>query len=90
MLPRGWDFLAGRAEQLAEDWQNFAQKIVEEYPGKTIVAVTSNGIARFSKAILPAGAVPEGSLKLATGAFGIYEYTDGVWSSTQWNVRPQL
>ena len=86
----GWDFLAGRAEQLAEDWQNFAQKIVEEYPGKTIVAVTSNGIARFSKAILPAGAVPEGSLKLATGAFGIYEYTDGVWSSTQWNVRPQL
>ena len=90
VLPRGWDFLAGRAEQLAEDWQNFAQKIVEEYPGKTIVAVTSNGIARFSKAILPAGAVPEGSLKLATGAFGIYESTDGVWSSTQWNVRPQL
>lgn len=90
ILPRGWDFLAGRAEQLEEDWKSFARKLVEEYPGKTIVAVTSNGIARFSKAILPAGAVPEGSLKLATGAFGIYEYADGCWCSTQWNVRPQL
>ena len=90
ILPAAWHFLAGRAGELEIQWQEFAQKILAEYAGKTVVAVTSNGIARFSKAILPAGNLPEGSLKLATGAFGVYEFTDGNWSSSHWNVRPQL
>ncbi len=90
VLPRGWYFLAEKAGELEAQWQEFAEKIIAEFPGKTVVAVTSNGIARFSKAILPAGTALEGSLKLATGAFGVYEYENGCWRSTQWNVRPQL
>ena len=90
VLPRGWYFLAEKAGELEAQWQEFAEKIIAEFPGKTVVAVTSNGIARFSKAILPAGTTLEGSLKLATGAFGVYEYENGCWRSTQWNVRPQL
>ncbi len=90
VLPKGWYFLADRAAELEKQWQDFAEKVLTEYAGKTVVAVTSNGIARFSKAILPEGSAPEGSLKLATGAFGVYEYQDGQWQSTLWNIRPQL
>lgn len=90
VLPEAWYFLSDRVELLEKQWQEFAAMVLEKYAGKTVVAVTSNGIARFSKAILPAGNLPEGSLKLATGAFGVYEFSDGKWQSTQWNVRPQL
>ncbi len=90
VLPQAWYFLAAKADMLETQWKEFADKVLEQYRGRTVVAVTSNGIARFSKAILPAGNVPEGSLKLATGAFGVYEYCDGKWQSTLWNVRPQL
>ena len=90
VLPRGWYFLADRVAQLEKDWLEFAEMVATEYAGKTVVAVTSNGIARFSKVILPPGDSPEGSLKLATGAFGVYELIDDLWQSTQWNVRPQL
>ena len=90
VLPKGWHFLAGRAAELESQWQEFADMVLAQYAGKTVVAVTSNGIARFSKVILPAGNAPEGSLKLATGAFGIYEFSEGSWQSTSWNVRPQL
>jgi probable phosphoglycerate mutase len=90
ILPRGWDFLAGRAEKLEQDWQDFAGMLLDKYAGKTVVAVTSNGIARFSKAILPPGKLPEGSLKLATGAFGVYEFDGNEWQCVQWNVRAQL
>lgn len=90
VLPQAWYFLADRAGELETQWCDFAALILEKYAGKTIVAVTSNGIARFSKAILPAGEALDGSLKLATGAFGVYEFSDGAWHSTRWNVRPQL
>ena len=90
VLPAAWHFLAARAGELESQWKEFADKVLAEYSGKTVIAVTSNGIARFSKAILPEGNLPEGSLKLATGAFGIYEFKDGAWGSTSWNVRPRL
>ncbi len=90
ILPKAWYFLAEKAGELEKQWQAFAGKVLAEYAGKTVVAVTSNGIARFSKAILPEGNLPEASLKLATGAYGVYEYCNGQWQSTLWNIRPQL
>lgn len=90
VLPKAWYFLQDRAEKLEIQWQEFAQTVLQKFAGKTVVAVTSNGIARFSKAILQDGECLEGSLKLATGAFGVYEYSNGAWRSTRWNVRPQL
>ncbi|MBQ4328523.1 MAG: histidine phosphatase family protein [Lentisphaeria bacterium] len=90
VLPKAWYFLAERAGELEKQWQDFAAVVLEKYHGKTVVAVTSNGIARFSKAILPEGVNLDGSLKLATGAFGIYEYNGRHWESTQWNLRPQV
>ena len=90
VLPAGWDFLCGRAAGLERDWADFGRQVVEKYPGQCTVAVTSNGIARFSKVLLPAGEELAGSLKLATGAFGVYEYVDGAWRCAKWNVRPEL
>lgn len=89
VLPAAWAHLQQKAAMLNAQWQEFATLVAGDFAGKTVVAVTSNGIARFSKAILPAGsAIPE-NLKLATGAFGVYTF-DGVWALEQWNVRPQI
>ena len=91
VLPRAWEHLAPRAVQLSEDWANFGERMITEFAGKTVVAVTSNGIARFSKVLLPDGGEELGGhLKLATGAYGIYVYENGKWRSEQWNVRPEL
>lgn len=90
VLPDGWDFLADRVAELESDWTAFAADITANYAGKTVVAVTSNGIARFSKVLLPSGEVLDGSLKLATGAYGVYEYDGSNWRCAAWNVRPEL
>lgn len=87
-LPKAWQHLESKAAALNSQWQEFAAKVAADFAGKTVVAVTSNGIARFSKAILPETSdIPE-NLKLATGAFGVYTYENGSWQCTQWNVRP--
>ena len=90
VLPQAWQHLAPRAEQLEQDWAEFGKRVAEEFAGKTVVAVTSNGIARFSKVLLDGSDALGGNLKLATGAYGIYVYENGVWRSEKWNVRPEL
>jgi probable phosphoglycerate mutase len=83
--------LAVRTAQLEKDWAEFGEKVKTEFSGKTVVAVTSNGIARFSKVLLDdGGASLGGNLKLATGAFGVYEFDGNEWQCVQWNVRAQL
>ncbi len=90
VLPRAWKHLEPRAAQLEQDWAEFGKKIASDFAGKTVVAVTSNGIARFSKVLLDGDEALGGNLKLATGAYGIYIYENGVWRSEKWNVRPEL
>jgi len=90
VLPRAWEHLAPRAAQLEKDWAEFGKKIASDFAGKTVVAVTSNGIARFSKVLLDGDEALGGNLKLATGAYGIYIYENGAWRSEKWNVRPEL
>ncbi len=90
VLPQAWQHLAPRAAQLEQDWAEFGKKIASEFAGKTVVAVTSNGIARFSKVLLKGDEALGGNLKLATGAYGIYVYENGAWRSEKWNVRPEL
>ena len=90
VLPQAWQHLAPRAAQLEQDWAEFGKKIASEFAGKTVVAVTSNGIARFSKVLLKGDEALGGNLKLATGAYGIYVYENGAWCSEKWNVRPEL
>lgn len=86
-LPLGWAFLQERVDRLGDDWRSFAARIVVEHSGETVVATTSNGIARFATAILPPDApIPE-KLKLATGAFGVFVWNGESWRLDAWNVR---
>ena len=86
-LPLGWAFLQERVDRLGDDWRSFAARVVVEHSGETVVATTSNGIARFATALLPPGApIPE-KLKLATGAFGVFVWNGESWRLDAWNVR---
>lgn len=86
-LPLGWTFLQERVDRLGADWRSFAARVVVEHSGETVVATTSNGIARFATAILPPDApIPE-KLKLATGAFGVFVWNGETWRLDAWNVR---
>ena len=89
VLPEGWDFLAERIAGLPAQWREFAARVAAEFSGENVVAVTSNGIARFSPAILPEKSGVSGSLKLATGAFGVYEFDGAQWTCSDWNIRPE-
>lgn len=86
-LPRGWAFLRNRVDRLGDDWRAFAARVVERRPGETVVATTSNGIARFATAILPSGTPLPEKLKLATGAFGVFVWNGESWRLDAWNVR---
>lgn len=86
-LPLGWAFLQERVDRLGDDWRAFAARVVERHSDETVVATTSNGIARFATALLPPGApIPE-KLKLATGAFGVFVWNGENWRLDAWNVR---
>jgi len=84
--PRGWSFLSSRVKTLLCDWRAFADNLARNYQDETVVAVTSNGIARFALDVLPEGAQKPEQCKLSTGAFAVFEY-DGVrWTLKEWNV----
>lgn len=89
VMPKGWRHLQDVPRMLEEAWSQFGIMVAEKFSGKTVIAVTSNGIARFSRVLLPGGGSElEGNLKLSTGAYGVYESVDGKWCCRQWNVRP--
>ncbi len=69
-------------------WQEFFASVSKKYSGKTLLVVTSNGIARFAlKALADRGA--GASLKLKTAAYGVFDLTEeGHPLMLSWNVRP--
>lgn len=86
MVPPGW---LADPEALTSGWTTFGDRIVKNYPGCTILAVTSNGVARF--ALQLAENAPEtGNKKLATGALGILQHDGQSWQIKEWNIRPPL
>ncbi|MEE2878620.1 MAG: histidine phosphatase family protein [Pseudomonadota bacterium] len=83
--PPGWKV---DPDALIQDWKNFFAEVGAFTSETNVLAVTSNGIARF--ALLAAGADGEGhSLKLKTGAYGILKIRpDGSAYLEDWNVSP--
>ncbi|KZL21451.1 Alpha-ribazole phosphatase [Pseudovibrio axinellae] len=83
--PNGWHIdppaVIGR-------WQEFFASAPKKYPGKTLLVVTSNGIARFAlKALRDGGAGAD--LKLKTAAYGVFDAEEGAQPlMLSWNVRP--
>ena len=87
ILPVGWRFLQDRVNKLEDDWRAFGRMIAKKYPAETIVATTSNGIARFSLGLLPPSEKRPDDTKLSTGAFGVFELEAGFWKLKNWNAK---
>lgn len=81
-MPKGW---LPRPDEITENWFKFMTQCEEDYSDKTILAVTSNGIARFALMLTENG--HEFPMKLSTGAYGILKF-DKNWLVTGWNIRP--
>ncbi len=85
--PTGWNI---DVEQIVRNWKDFADEISSQYPNKTVLVVTSNGIARFAP-YLTANFLAfsqNHKLKLATGALGSLSFRDGAWNIDFWNEVP--
>lgn len=87
-VPEGWNV---SPEDIKKDWYNFAEYLVENQEGNTVMCITSNGIARFAPHILtsPDTFRATHSIKIKTGALCVFKHnaTDG-WTCQSWNERP--
>lgn len=81
-MPKGW---SPRPAEITQNWCDFMERCADEFKDKTILTVTSNGIARFALMLAENG--HEFPIKLATGAYGILTFDDD-WVVTDWNIRP--
>lgn len=81
VVPEGW--LADPAE-ITKGWRDFTDEILEKYEGKTVLTVTSNGIARFAPPAL--GIETDAKLKLPTGGLGVLNHTIQ-WELSAWGWR---
>lgn len=86
--PPGWDV---RPQEIISNWQAFADRIVKDYAGCTILVVTSNGIARYAPYLTGDFTAFKTShdIKLKTGALGVLVHENGKWASKGWNIRPE-
>lgn len=89
VVPNGWKV---NPQQIIADWQSFAQQIASNFMGKTILVVTSNGIARFSPYLTGnfAAFCAQHRIKIATGAICIFKKQDSFahWDCVGWNIKP--
>lgn len=81
IVPDGW--MADPAA-IKQGWRDFAASIAAK-PGLTVMAVTSNGIARFAPFITKNPHV--NSFKVSTGSISLLIYNDE-WNIDFWNLRP--
>jgi probable phosphoglycerate mutase len=88
VVPPGWKV---DPAAIVSNWNAFAEKVARGHAGKTVLVVTSNGIARFAPHITGdfAGFAAKHKIKIATGALCLFEHDGKVWSCTAWNVKPK-
>lgn len=89
IAPSGWNV---DPKNIIRDWHYFANQQLTEHQGKTILVVTSNGIARFAPYLTGdfAAFSETHKIKIATGALCVFENTSSSqhWKCTDWNVKP--
>jgi probable phosphoglycerate mutase len=89
VVPAGWNV---NPEAIIKSWQQFAEMLKHQHHSKTILAVTSNGIARFSPHLTGdfPGFSQQHKIKIATGAICIFENDESseTWKCLGWNIKP--
>ncbi len=88
-VPNGWKV---DPTEIIKNWQDFSGRLIQDFAGKTILVVTSNGIARFSPYLTGdfASFTKQHGIKISTGALCIFEKNTSSeeWDCLQWNVKP--
>lgn len=84
--PPGWIV---DPQKIMGEWRIFAADCARNYPDGAILAITSNGIARFALSLTEdfENSKRRYGLKLATGALGLLRYENGIWKIEGWNIR---
>ena len=85
--PDGWNVDPAK---ITASWQQFASSIANG--NETVLAVTSNGIARFALSLSEdyrLGKIAGLNIKLSTGAFGVLLYDGKQWHIANWNIKPK-
>lgn len=87
VMPRDW---SPQPDVLRKRWFDFAAHCEKHYDEKTVLVVTSNGVARFAP-LLARNApdiITAANRKMATGAISVMEGARGLWMLSHWNVKP--
>lgn len=86
-MPKDW---SPQPDVIRRRWTEFANHCEKAYDDKTVLVVTSNGIARFAPDITNnADDMCKGiKRKMSTGALSIIEGSGGLWMISHWNVKP--
>ena len=88
-VPDGWNV---DPKEIIAQWQDFSDRLEQDFVGKTILVVTSNGIARFAPYLTGdfIGFTQKYSIKISTGALCVLAKNSSSegWACLQWNVTP--
>lgn len=87
VMPKDW---SPQPDIIRKRWYDFAKHCETAYDGKTVLIVTSNGIARFAPLLANnADDMCKGNKrKMSTGAVSVFEGSGGLWMISDWNVKP--
>lgn len=85
-VPSGWNI---DTDSIIKSWRGFTSRLLKERYGKTILVVTSNGIARFLPYILDDSESfrSKNNIKISTGSLCVFEH-EGSWECKGWNIKP--
>jgi 2,3-bisphosphoglycerate-dependent phosphoglycerate mutase len=78
LVPQGWNV---DPDKIKNTWLAFSNEREKDFPGQTVLVVTSNGIGRFA---------PGHSVKLKTGAVSYLKVEQGQWHCLYANRRPAV
>lgn len=87
-VPDGWLF---NPQKTIENWQIFAEMILEKYKDKIIMVFTSNGVARFSPYIATnfEEFSRNNSIKISTTGICTFINYGFSWKIKSWNIKPK-
>lgn len=88
VAPPGWNVdPAG----IVKNWTAFGEDVLKKHAGKTVLVVTSNGIARFAPHLTGdfEGFRAKHAIKISTGALCVFEHGGGGWACAEWNLKPK-
>ncbi len=86
ILPNGW---ITNPKIIIQNWISFGEEIIKNYKDKTILVVTSNGIARFAPHLTGEfdNFKKDNKIKLATGACSLLVNKDNKWNIDFWGQK---